>query len=217
MKPIVSKTKASGEHLGSYPVLSDGSFVLEVSWDSPTNYLVMTVTKKSQKSFDFYPDSAGKFAQIYGTLTVETPVFRGLNVGFGELAEQLLLKKCLDLWQGKAPFTQKSPFKVISTTITVGSIGTPIKDLESTPGPALVLVKASVTTLSDTQYELMNPNGWYCLGPNVNVLSNLTIDLHPDAMLADSSLDISILSSGDSPQGIVVGGSTTINRRAPNE
>ena len=50
--------------------------------------------------------------------------------------------------------------------------------------------------------ELLNPNGWYCLKVDVNVLNNTQIDLNCHAHLADSRVNVGVLSNND-PAGIV--------------
>ncbi|MCX6110469.1 MAG: hypothetical protein NTZ90_12800 [Proteobacteria bacterium] len=112
------------------------------------------------------------------------------------------LKKCLDAWGGKSPFTTASPYRKIGFAVSVLGFGSSIDDTNASADPELVVIGAAVNVLSITKYRLLNPKGWYCLIADVNVASKLTVDLHTDAHLADSRVDVDILSAG-SNAGIV--------------
>ena len=112
------------------------------------------------------------------------------------------LKKCLDAWGGKAPFTTASPYRKIGAAVNVLGFGNSIDDTNVSADPELVVIGAAVNVLSIPKYRLLNPKGWYCLIADVNVASKLTIDLQTDAHLADSRVDVDILSAGSSA-GIV--------------
>ena len=86
--------------------------------------------------------------------------------------------------------------------MSVLGIGGGIKDLEVTPGPQLVIISAAVSVLGQTTMELRNPNGWYCLKVDVNVLNHSTINLDCRAKMADTRVDVNVLSNSD-PTGVV--------------
>jgi len=112
------------------------------------------------------------------------------------------IKKCLDAWGGKSPFTTASPYRKIAAAVNVLGFGNSIDDTNASADPELVVIGAAVNVLSTSKYRLLNPKGWYCLIADVNVASKLTIDLQTDAHLADSRVDVDIMSTG-SNAGIV--------------
>ncbi len=123
------------------------------------------------------------------------------------------LRKCMNLW-GSVPFTQvkASQVKVMDVSVGVGggllgssnpiggvlgtvgsflNIGNP-KDLEATVEPRLIVIPLSVNLGGNVTFELMNPNGWYCMKAAVGAKSTLNIKLHCTAKLAQSDLGISL-------------------------
>jgi hypothetical protein len=115
------------------------------------------------------------------------------------------LRKCLNLW-GTTPFKEvkASQVKVMDVSVGVGggllgsglgglgnliNIGNP-KDLESTAEPRLVVLPLSVNVGANTTFELMNPNGWYCMKAAVGARSTVNIKLHCSAKIAQSDLGI---------------------------
>ncbi|MBM4251975.1 MAG: hypothetical protein FJ146_08390 [Deltaproteobacteria bacterium] len=110
------------------------------------------------------------------------------------------IAKCLQIWASngsKPPFTESSPHRTIAASVTVFGAGNAINDETATNAPELVVIIAGVNVLSTPRYRLLNPNGWYCMIADVNVLSNLTVDLHKTARLADSRVNVGVLSSSN--------------------
>lgn len=102
------------------------------------------------------------------------------------------LHKCLSKWKGH-PFTGPvENYYRIAASVSVGGFGTTVKDTERTAEPFLVLIDAAVNVGGTPKYELMNPNGYYCMKVNVNVLTSLSIDLHCSARLADSKVSVNV-------------------------
>ncbi|MBM3383153.1 MAG: hypothetical protein FJY29_12040 [Betaproteobacteria bacterium] len=102
------------------------------------------------------------------------------------------LRKCLNLW-GTTPFKEvkANQVKVMGEIVSVigVTIGNP-KDLESTPEPRLIVLPLSVNVASSTTFELLNPNGWYCIKAAVGARSTVNIKLHCSAKIAQSDLGI---------------------------
>jgi hypothetical protein len=122
---------------------------------------------------------------------------------------------CLKAWKGKAPFNEKSPIRALTPGVTVFGIGTSVQDTAKTDAPELVFIPAGVNVLSNSHYRLLNPNGWYCLGASVNVISGLIIDLDSKAQIADGNIDIIVLGNqSNATSGFVsvnVGSSVKVN------
>jgi hypothetical protein len=85
-------------------------------------------------------------------------------------------------------------YKRIAAAVTVGGIGNAINDRTVTSEPQLVLIAAGVNVGGTPSYNLLNPNGWYCLKVNVNVLTEFNINLHCAAHMADSRVNVNVLS-----------------------
>jgi len=126
------------------------------------------------------------------------------------------LHKCMEKW-GELPFGQTIPARTL-TAISIGGFGTAINDTEETEYPELVLVKAAVNVGGTVNYKFLNPNAYYCIKVNVNVLTDLTIDLHCNARLADSKVSVnvgSVMSDNTAAVGVHVGSVVTVNTVRP--
>jgi len=66
------------------------------------------------------------------------------------------------------------------------------KDLEVTSEPKLIILPLSVNVGGSTTFELMNPNGWYCIKAAVGAKSTVNIKLNCSAKLAQSDLGVSV-------------------------
>ncbi|NBO38525.1 hypothetical protein EBU99_08065 [bacterium] len=129
------------------------------------------------------------------------------------------LRKCLNLW-GTTPFTEVKREQVKEMDVAVGVGGGIIggitgvgglsglgnlfnigntKDLEVTPQPRLVVLPLSVNLGASTTFELMNPNGWYCIKAAVGAKSTINIKLHCNAKIAQSDLGISLETKPTTP------------------
>ncbi|MBT3981127.1 MAG: hypothetical protein HOE90_07220 [Bacteriovoracaceae bacterium] len=115
---------------------------------------------------------------------------------------------------GKHPFNDQTKFKVFSPAVKVFGIGKDISDTKATAAPSLVFVRASVSVLSATTYNLTNPNGWYCFKGKVNVLGKTTINTHCKSHLSSVSGDLAILGKGEKVgAGTTVLGKTIVKRK----
>ncbi len=136
----------------------------------------------------------------------------GMNAAYAGYDKEV--RDCLSHW-GSHPFTAKNPnYKTISTSVSVFGAGSDIVDSKATKKPSLVYIKPSVNVLGGKLIQLKNPNGWYCLKSNTNVLGKATIELHCNAKLAIASTGATVLGSeeGGTQQGTTVLGKTKIKR-----
>lgn len=108
------------------------------------------------------------------------------QIAEGDLAA---IEACMESWE-EVPFTEetlvtkvKLDFNIFSDTYTDDVI---------TNQPKLLLIESSVSLLSNTTYELYNPNGWYCFKGGFNILSTIIIEAHCDAQLASTNSQINI-------------------------
>lgn len=138
-----------------------------------------------------------------GTGTTPTT---GSGISFGPgVPEKDSLRKCLNLW-GTTPFKEvkADQVKVMDVNVGIGggllsgglagigniiNIGNP-KDLEVTSTPRLIVLPLSVNVGGATTFELMNPNGWYCMKAAVGARSTVNIKLHCSAKIAQSDLGV---------------------------
>ena len=107
------------------------------------------------------------------------------------------LHKCMAKWKD-IPFDQTiDNYDKIHASVTVGGFGNAVNDTKRTDEPWLTLITAGVNVGGEPVYRLLNPNGFYCIKVNVNVLTKLTIELHCNARLADSKVNVNVLSEQD--------------------
>lgn len=125
------------------------------------------------------------------------------------------IKKCLDKFGDSHPFKddKSKRFRVIDGSVKVLGIGGKVYDRTETSYPQLILVKPTVNVLTKSEFDLMNPNGWYCMKANVTVLSKNIVNLHCQARLATSEGDTVVMGSGESGTGgVTVLGKLKLNR-----
>lgn len=154
------------------------------------------------------PSSENPTGSPANTTTTPTPgagTPSGSGVTFGPgVPEVDALRKCLNLW-GTTPFKEvkANQVKVMDVSVGVGGgiigglpgLGNIInigntKDLEATAEPKLIILPLSVNLGSSTTFELMNPNGWYCMKAAVGARSVVNIKLNCSAKIAQSDLGI---------------------------
>ena len=117
-------------------------------------------------------------------------------------------------WSGTVP-----NFRKIYASVSIGGFGTPISDTERTTQPELVLVYAGVNVGGATQWDLLNPNGYYCMKVNVNVQTDFDINLHCNARLADNSVQVNVGGTTNNTTagvGVNVLSSVTVNTVRPS-
>ena len=116
---------------------------------------------------------------------------------------------CLKAW-GKHPFGKHPSYRTLGTTVKVFGIGRNPSDTEVTSAPSLVLINPGVNVMGGTVYELLNPNGWYCLKTTVNVMGGMVIQAHCKAHIASSSDGTTVLGNNNTSKGVTVMGSTQV-------
>lgn len=95
------------------------------------------------------------------------------------------------------PLGRDGSVRTIAANVSVLSSGVTLRDNRASSREELTIIYASVGVLSDTRWELLNPNGLYCVVANVNVLSKLTIFLEESAQLSDGIVSVNVLSSSN--------------------
>lgn len=128
------------------------------------------------------------------------------------------LRRCMVKWKN-VPFSGATEVNKIYASVAVGGMGGGINDTERTEGPRLTLVYAGVNVSSTVTYNFLNPNGYYCIKANVNVSSNLTVNLHCNARLADSAVAVNVgsnVSDATAAVGVHVGSNVVLNSIRPN-
>ncbi len=119
------------------------------------------------------------------------------------------VQRCLNAW-GDHPFGHNPSFRTMSTSVKIFGIGQDLGDHEQTNSPRLVLVNPSVNIMGGAVMELLNPNGWYCLRSNVNVMGGVTIRAHCAAHIASATDNVTVMGTNSADKGITVMGSTKI-------
>jgi hypothetical protein len=125
------------------------------------------------------------------------------------------LNSCLNLFKSH-PFGDKiANFKKINAAISILGSGTPIDDKEKTDTPVLILISTTINVGGSPTYNMLNPNGYYCMKTSINLLTDLTINVSCSAHLADSSFKFDVLSDvkGTNPakNGLYVASKVVIN------
>ena len=116
---------------------------------------------------------------------------------------------CLKAW-GTHPFGANPPYKTLATSVKVFGIGRATADTEVTSAPTLVLVSAGVNVMGGSTVELLNPNGWYCLRSNVNVMGGMIIKAHCKAHLASAVDGVTVMGENADNKGVTVMGATRV-------
>ena len=99
-------------------------------------------------------------------------------------------------------------------------MGNAINDTVATRKPELILVSAAVNVLGSVEYNLLNPNGYYCIDTAVNVNQSLKINLDCQARLTDSRVHVNVGSNVSDQMagvGVHVGSNIEVNRVGSGE
>jgi len=119
---------------------------------------------------------------------------------------------CLSSWP-KHPFDTKSlKFRVIESNVSVFGIGGKTSDEVSTNYPQLILVRPAVSVMSKSTYNLKNPNGWYCLKGQTNVMGKAIFNVGCKTQITSSESGSTVMGSSEGESGTTVMGKTVINR-----
>ena len=144
-------------------------------------------------------------------------LFTCLTFGIGLLGSGISLAEavdssianCLNAW-GKHPFGANPKYTTLAKSVKVFGIGQGTADTQQTNTPSLVLVNPGVNVMGGSTVKLLNPNGWYCLRANVNVMGGLRIRAHCKAHLASAHDGVTVLGSSQSNKGVTVMGKTQV-------
>jgi hypothetical protein len=124
---------------------------------------------------------------------------------------QSAAQACMRAWGSQHPFTDTPPLRTVSGAVRVLGRGSSVADREVTDFPVLVVVQPGVNVLGESEMELLNPNGWYCLRAAVNVGGGLRIKLHCDAHISSATSGTSVF--GDNAgRGVSVMGAISVER-----
>jgi hypothetical protein len=129
---------------------------------------------------------------------------------YGQTNEDAI-QKCLNAW-GKTPFKKDSPYQILATKVNVFGVGGDTVDNKKTKKPQLILIKPSVNVLGKATFNLLNPNGWYCLKSSVTVLGKTKVNIDCNAKMASGSDGVNVLGKRDKEQGVVVLGQMKVNQ-----
>lgn len=121
------------------------------------------------------------------------------------------LSSCLRAW-GQHPFGANPAYRTLGATFNIFGVGTDLTDPYPSDTADLVLVRPSLNIMGGTTIALLNPNGWYCLLGDVNVMGRLTIQTDCRTHLALAGEGLSILAGSSPKQAVTVVGSTRIER-----
>lgn len=123
--------------------------------------------------------------------------------------ENNLMAACLKAW-GEHPFGTNPRYKTLAKNLKVFGIGEDPKDTEVTSEPTLIMVNPGTNIMGGATLELLNPNGWYCLKSQVNIMGELTIKAHCKAHLASATGGTTVLGSDANKKSVTVMGSTEV-------
>ena len=158
-------------------------------------------TNKSEAETDS-TGASGEASISRETPTPDIPNQRVEKAPISEGNEAEHYKKCSQNFGKDAPLHDGAEVKKIYAAVSVLNRGFGIVDEEITSTPQVTLIYASVNVLSNIEYFLGNPNGYYCIISQTNVMSNLTVKIHQKAVLAANKVDVSV--GGTKDQSIAV-------------
>ena len=98
---------------------------------------------------------------------------------------------CLASWGANNPFgpNKTTADATLDVSVKVGNISAPINDITVTAQPRLVLIPAVGSIAGIMTYNLLNPNGWYCLMADVHIGSSAWINIKSGAHLSENGVD----------------------------
>lgn len=112
------------------------------------------------------------------------------------------IANCSAAFGRSLPLGANGNVRTIAANISILG-GQGLRDNRSTEFPELTIIYANIGILSNLRWDLMNPNGVYCIVANINILSKLSIYLEERAQLSDGAVAINILSSSNASTATV--------------
>lgn len=132
----------------------------------------------------------------------------------GDDGDSEAVRNCLRNWT-KHPFSKNETYRRVKAGVKVFGIGSKgFLDEEKTTWPQLILVSPGVNVLGKATYQLLNPNGWYCIKANVTVLSKSEIEIACNAHITYNGDGAEVLGSSDKnvDGGVVVLGKLVVKK-----
>jgi hypothetical protein len=148
-------------------------------------------------------DTAGQAGQLpdAGTSTASVNslgnILNNLSQNLTQTSQQAvaaMVKECLNRMNGH-PFdaAKTTPDKNIYAGVSVmGTMAQSVSDTVATDKPTLTVIYAGVNVLGSTTWELLNPNGWYCVVTSVNVQGTINVKLKKGAHLAETMVNVNV-------------------------
>lgn len=129
------------------------------------------------------------------------------------------ISACLQAWGNRHPFKKRKEikFRVIQGNVKVFGVGGNISDQVVSNYPQLILVRPGVNVMGKMSYDLLNPNGWYCLKAKVNVMGKSVINLACDSHIASTTGTTTVLGASEGQSGTTVMGRSVVNRNCDND
>jgi hypothetical protein len=119
------------------------------------------------------------------------------------------VRLCLKAW-GEHPFPGVPAYRKYSSIVNVFGIGQNTDDLGPTRKPSLILIDTGINVMGGATIRLMNPNGWYCLRSNINVMGKVTIKAHCKAHIASASEGLTFLGEDQHNKSTTIMGLTQV-------
>lgn len=113
------------------------------------------------------------------------------------------IAKCLAQWPNHPFQGSVVHYNKIYAAVAVGGYGNIIDDQKATSAPSLTVIDAGVNVFGHPVYNLQNPNGYYCIIANVNVLADLTVNIACNAHLAGAHVTVDVDSHQNQNPAIV--------------
>ena len=124
------------------------------------------------------------------------------------------ISECLAAFEDH-PFSPNPEYRSLSTGVKVFGIGGDTVDDDVTPAPELIYVTTAVNVMGGNKISLLNPNGWYCMRSNVNVMGGVEIHLGCKTKFVLIGDGATVLSSNEDTgnKGTTVMGATKVKRK----
>lgn len=159
------------------------------------------------------------------TKTVATDPGKTITAGPGQIFkipsdvsddDAAALQNCVVKWKDNLP-ARFATYRRTAAQVSVMGYGTALNDTLRTTEPSLILVVAAVNVGGKPVYNLLNPNGYYCVKVGVNVLTALEVNLNCAAHLSDSKVNVNVGSTVNNTTagvGVAVMSTITVNNQS---
>ncbi len=103
---------------------------------------------------------------------------------------QVVVDGCLAQFPDHPFGTGQVTPRVVAPSINVLTRTSTLNEDKITNNPELVIIVGTVNILGNSEFKLLNPNGWYCIPTNLSVFGTTSIDLNVNAHLAQLNVPI---------------------------